>query len=324
MSSQSETLLGVPEANAIGRPLGHLIGPVPAAEVLEMTRQTHTFQGKGMCWHPPTGEALDVDVSAARLEESSEEPGCIAILARNAAESRRLERQMIHSEKLAAVGSLAAGLAHEIGTPLNVISATAEYLMLDQPRQGGARAELAAIVEETERIGGLVRELLHYTRDGPEETEPTSLVEVIQRTLTLIHLSLEKEGVSLELMLPERTPLMQANPDELHQVLVNLLLNASQAVGSGGHILIELFEDPASVSTLILKVHDDGPGLPEELRKRVFDPFFTTRSEGTGLGLSVCARIVQDHGGDIRFLDSPMGGACAELRFPTLSEEVSP
>jgi signal transduction histidine kinase len=271
-----------------------------------------------MQWITPDGRSLEVEVSAASLAGRPGEQPCLAILARDAAGSLRLERQMIRSEKLAAVGSLAAGLAHEIGTPLNVISATAEYLLLDQPEEGGSRAELAAIVEETDRIGGLVRDLLNFTRETPPVLEPISLVEVVERAIGFVRISVEKSGAHLEAALDASIPLAQANADELHQVLVNLILNASQAARGGGRILVRVAQESRDPDNVLLEVHDNGPGIPLELRERVFDPFFTTRSEGTGLGLTVCARIVRGFLGDLRITDSPLGGACLSLRLPAL------
>lgn len=324
VSSESETLLGLPADQAVGRPLTEVIGAEAAAQVEEMARRSETFQGKRMHWTTPDGRHLDVEVSAACLVGGEEEDTCLAILARDAAESLVVERRMVRSEKLAAVGSLAAGLAHEIGTPLNVISATAEYLLLDQPEEGGSRAELKAIVEETERIGGLVRELLDYARESTSELEPLCLRGVAEKAIGFVRISVEKAGAVLESDLDPDTPLVQANANELHQVLVNLILNASQAAGSGGHIVVRVAPEAGELPGVLCEVHDDGPGIPSENWERVFDPFFTTRSEGTGLGLSVCSRIVRGLEGDLRITESPLGGACFQLRLPALTEPGEP
>lgn len=240
-------------------------------------------------------------------------------------ERDRFEQQMVRSEKLAAVGSLAAGLAHEIGTPLNVISASAEYALLDLPAHAPGRPEMVAVVEEVDRIRGLVSELLGFARGAQPSGGTTRPHEAVGRVLRLLKGSLDKHHVKVEADVGEDLPPVRAGSDVVHQLLLNVLMNAVAAVPDGGRISIR-----ARVGVLPLldrrspsvdfSIGDDGPGIPAALRQRVLDPFFTTRQNGTGLGLTVCNRIVTDHGGAIHIGESVWGGALVELSLP-ISED---
>jgi PAS domain S-box-containing protein len=312
----AQAMLGRPAAAMLGRRLDEVADPVALAALLRRAG-AEAVRGVRMEWRQAGGEAVPVEVSAAPLAAAGT-PGGVALVARDLSAQLRLDRQLGRSEKLAVVGSLAAGLAHEIGTPLNVISATAEYLLLDG--EGRSADSLRAIVAETERISGLVRELLSFARGARAGKVPVRLSTAADRALSLLHFTLGKRGVEVCRELPPDLPDVLADPDGLHQVLLNLLMNASSAVAPGGRIgLRASAEPPASAGApgaVVFEVHDDGPGVPPELRERIFDPFFTTRPDGTGLGLAVCARIVSEHGGDLRVGQGPLGGASFVVQLP--------
>jgi PAS domain S-box-containing protein len=316
----AEALLGVSSAEMVGQPLSR-VAPGPAlARLLERTARLRTVRGVRMEWRDARGDPVPVEVSAAALGGAGERSRAgVALVARDLAARARLDRQLIRSEKLAMVGSLAAGLAHEIGTPLNVISAAAEFLLPDAGAD--ARRELSGIVAETERISRLVRDLLSFARAGPSGRTGVALDGAVSRVLSLLRITLEKRRVQVAIELAPGLPPVVAEPDGLHQVLLNLLVNAGQAVREGGQVVVttraaELDGERA----VALEVHDDGPGIAPELRERIFDPFFTTRAEGTGLGLAVCARIVAEHGGDLRVGQGPLGGASFTVLLPVGEE----
>jgi len=316
----AEQLLGVSSADMVGQPLTRVGPSGPLSRLLERAGGGLRVHGVRMEWRDARGEAVPVDVSAAVLS-GERGPTGVALVARDLSAQVRLDRQLVRSEKLAMVGSLAAGLAHEIGTPLNVISATAEYLLPDAPAD--AHDQLKGIVAETERISRLVRELLSFARSGSSGASAVRLQEALERVLSLLRITLERKRVRVSTELPEDLPAVSADPDGLHQVLLNLVVNASQAVAEGGRIgvagrAVEL-EGERMVA---VEVHDDGPGVPLAMRERIFDPFFTTRAEGTGLGLAVCARIVAEHGGDLRVGEGPLGGASFTLQLPAAAEQA--
>jgi len=135
--------------------------------------------------------------------------------------------------------------------------------------------------------------------------------------ISLLRITLDRKRVRVEVDVPDTIPAVHADPDGLHQVLLNLIVNASQAVKDGGRIGVRARAvDVEGDRMVAIEVHDDGPGVSPELRERILDPFFTTRAEGTGLGLAVCSRIVSDHGGDLRVGEGPLGGASFVVQLP--------
>jgi PAS domain S-box-containing protein len=314
----AEQLLGLPEQDAVGGPLSRVAPEGPLARMLEQALRRQAVRGVRMTWRDVRGEPVPVEVSAAAL--GGAEAGGVALVARDLSAQLRLERQFLRSEKLAMAGSLAAGLAHEIGTPLSVICATAEYLMLDGPEE--ARAQLKGIVAETDRISRLVRELLSLGRGASTGRQPVALDAALERALSLLRFTLEKKRIAVERDVPDGLPPVHADPDGLHQVLLNLLVNAAHAVPEGGRVAVRARSTDQDGSTaVIVEVDDDGPGVPLELRERIFDPFFTTRADGTGLGLAVCARIVADYGGDLRVGQGRLGGASFVVSLPAAGPE---
>ncbi|HEX7624741.1 MAG TPA: ATP-binding protein, partial [Anaeromyxobacteraceae bacterium] len=314
----AEQLMGVYAGEALGRPLSDLAGDRETRALLEQVAREHAVRGVRMEWRGAHGDPVPVEVSAALLAGVGQ--GGVALVARDLSPQLQLERQLMRSEKLAVVGSLAAGLAHEIGTPLNVISATAEFLMPDVEEPQAER--LREIVAETDRISRLVRELLTFARGSGAGRALVPVAQAVERVLSLLRIPIDRKRVRVEVDVPEALPHVMAEPDGLHQVLLNLIVNAVNAVAEGGRVAVSAREGGAE-HTVVLAVDDDGPGVPEALRGRIFDPFFTTRPEGTGLGLAVCERIVSSLGGDIRVSSGAFGGARFTVQLPS-SIEASP
>lgn len=305
----AEQLVGRPAATALGRPLAEITGGEDVALLVERAREGRPLRGVRTTWRRAGRDPVPVEVSAALLSTAEGEPQGLALVVRDASASQRLERQMMRSEKIAVVGSLAAGLAHEIGTPLNVISATAEFLLLDGlPAEQAKR--LREIVAETDRIGRLVRDLLSFTRSGGRGPVPVKVEEAVARVVSFVHVPLERKRVRVACDFAPDLPPVLADPDGLQQVLLNLVVNAVHAVPDQGRVGVRArCTAEGGERVVTIEVHDDGPGVPEELRERIFDPFFTTNPDGTGLGLAVCARIIAGLGGDIRVGRGPLGGA---------------
>lgn len=267
------------------------------------------------------GESVQMDLSVSPIEDAHGDFVGLSIIGRDSRQRERLEQQMVRSEKLAAVGSLAAGLAHEVGTPLNVISAAAEYVLLDLPPDHPCRTELTTVLDETERLRRLISDLLGFARGAPPAEGATDPCAAVQRVLRLLNVQLEKRRVRATLGAPEGLPLVAASADAVHQLLLNVLMNALAAVADGGRVEVTLRPDKLArgdelQTAVCFAVADDGPGIAADLRQRVFDPFFTTRADGTGLGLAVCNRIVEDHGGEIHCGESALGGALIEIVLP--------
>ncbi|MBI2877541.1 MAG: HAMP domain-containing protein [Candidatus Tectomicrobia bacterium] len=233
-----------------------------------------------------------------------------------------LERQLQHSEKLAAVGRLAAGLAHEIGTPLNVISGRAEYLLADMEEEDPKARSLRTIVVQIERITRIIDRLLGYARAHSPQIVLTSLARVLSSVLALLDHELDRRGIQVELKLPPGLPHLAVDPHMLQQVFINLLLNALDAMPEGDRVRIaaEARNDWMEVS-----VEDAGCGIPAADIPRIFDPFFTTKKpgKGTGLGLSVISGIIQEHGGRIEVTSQVGVGTTFRIHLPRYPDQAS-
>ncbi len=226
-------------------------------------------------------------------------------------------RELIYSGRFALIGELASGLAHEIGTPLNIISGTADWLLTDLPEESPYRAELATIGRQTQRITDLVWQLLHFARPEEAEVVPTRLPEVLAQVRSLLHHRLEKHAIDFRLDLPEGLPAVRAVPEQLQQVFLNLLVNADHALEGRPERRISVAARERG-EEVVVEIGDTGCGIPADHLDRLFDPFFTTKppGKGTGLGLSITRRILAEHGGRIEIDSTPGEGATVTVHLP--------
>lgn len=230
-----------------------------------------------------------------------------------------LTSQLLRAEKLATVGVLAAGIAHEIGTPMGIVRARAELLATklgeDHPQTQGA----LVIVDQIDRVTRTIRQLLDFSRPRPAELGTVSVAMTAHAVVELLQFEAGPREVSIGMEVPEDLPPLAANPDQLQQVLVNLVMNACDACAVDGRVTIRATADDGLPDRLRIEVIDNGCGIAEELRHQVFDPFFTTkkRGKGTGLGLTIAAQIVRNHGGRIDLDSEPGQGTRVTVVWPT-------
>jgi two-component system NtrC family sensor kinase len=245
----------------------------------------------------------------------------------------RNQAQLVQSEKLATVGQLASGVAHEINNPLGFclsnLSTLKEYVdeigarlakSTTKPDDGltAVMADLPLLVQETqeglESIRSIVKDLRNYYRDAGDDFAETNISDCIHSTLNMLRNQIGGYNVSLDL---GETPLIQANPGKLNQVFSNLIMNALQAMAHDGRLVIET---SAGDRYAEIRITDNGPGIPDEIKQTIFEPFHTTKpmGEGTGLGLSIChAIIVDNHNGQISARDANPGpGTTFEILLP--------
>jgi signal transduction histidine kinase len=237
----------------------------------------------------------------------------------------RAQEQVIRSAKLASVGRLASGIAHEIGNPLTVMLGFFEILEGSDSLPPDARRYLASMRSEAERVNRIIRGLLDYARADPEPLETVVVGEVVDATVALLAPQKPFRAVEIQVTVPADLPPVRANRDRLRQVLVNLLMNAADAIGDGPGT-VNVRADRTAEGTVRLRVGDSGPGIDPSLLDFVFDPFVTTKEPGagTGLGLSVCQGIVEGFGGTIRAANDPSGGAILEVILPAAPGEAGP
>ncbi len=267
---------------------------------------------------------LDLETGAGPdLPESDDEIGAVVgqfnRMKRRLAQSRgelvSAQRQIYHAERLASVGRLASGVAHEVNNPLNGIRSCLWAIRKD-PDDRAQTAEYLTLIEEgISRIEEIVQKLLGFARKQSKQTSSVGLNDEARTVLALLSYRLEKAGVTVELDLAPDLPAVTGDPGLLQEVLMNLVLNAFDAVGEGGRVAIRT---SAGSGTVVVVVEDDGCGIAAEDLPRVFDPFFTTKEpgKGTGLGLSVALGIAEAHGGTLAVASRPGQGARFTLTLP--------
>ena len=264
----------------------------------------------------PDGTEGTSHVLYAPVREGDRIPKVLA-LARDVTEQRRTQAQLQQAEKLAAIGQLVSGVAHEINNPAAIISGFAQTLLLDQltPEQ---RETIQMMYDEATRIGRITSNLLAFARAGSKERTLVDLNELVRRTFALRSYHLTTLNITVNLELDDDDPKAWAHASEMQQLLLNLLINAEQALaGVTGRCAITI-RTSAAGDRVRLQVADTGPGVAVAVRERIFDPFFTTKPEGagTGLGLSICYGIAHDHGGRIWLDSAPGQGAVFTVELP--------
>ena len=272
----------------------------------------------------PDAERGVVAMSISPLVEDGRTTAVLAIV-RDVTDQRRVQSQLLQTEKMSAIGQLVGGMAHEINNPLASILVNMEML-LSEAKDPSQLETLTAIKTETDRAAQIVRNLLTYVRGQGLARAVIDLREAVRGALALRRNQLLNQQIEVEVVLPPEPVLVSGNTVNLQQVLMNLLVNAEHAIRSHrgrGHLWIRL---AVAEGQAVITVEDDGPGIPPELLSRVFDPFYTTKpeGEGTGLGLSVSAGIVADHHGRIAAAERPGGGARFTVELPLLEGSQRP
>jgi len=311
-------LLGAPLPNVVGVHLGAaLLGKSHALlEVLDAARR-----GDRPAPLIARSEQLrrTVRVNAALISGATPEQS-VVVLIEDVTEQQALETQLVQSEKLAAVGQLVSGVAHELNNPLTSIAGLSEFLLEQKELGKKDRGHLQVIQEQAERAGRIVRNLLTFARKGSAERIPVDLNDVIRRTLALTAYELKLKDVTVERELSGALPEVFGDRHGLQQVVLNLVTNAAHAVADNPR------ERPREITVstwfdgkVHLRVADTGPGISDEVAQSIFTPFFTTKEpgKGTGLGLSITYSIVESHGGQISLEPrGPRGGAAFRVDLP--------
>ncbi len=270
------------------------------------------------------GEMVPLALSATPIKDGKE--GCegAVIMLRDLREIKFLQETVKRSEKLAAIGELAAGVAHEIRNPLSSIRGFAQFLrhsLKDKPQE---KEYAETMVTEVDRINRVVTDLLTFARPMTVEISPTDITELIEHSIRLVEADALARDVKIQMQVSDLTKLpLDAN--QITQALLNLLLNALQALPPKGNIEIGAELDAAE-SQLYLWVKDDGPGIPPNQIQKIFDPFYTTHEKGTGLGLAIVHKIAENHNGEIRVDSPPKGmarGCCFSIIIPIIVNGIT-
>lgn len=253
---------------------------------------------------------------AAKLEEAEES------LARANERAREFGERLAHAQSLAAVGQVAASIAHEVGSPLNAILVTARLAAEDEQLPEGTKRNLESIAAQSERIGTILRKMLQLAQPPVEKSGRCDVVVVVRDVVTFVEAVLRRAKITHKLELPSAPLFAAIRADQLQQVLFNLVVNAVQAQPSGGSVLIVARADGGRVR---IEVRDAGPGIADEDLHRLWEPFFTRHREqgGTGLGLPVVKHVVERVDGTVAVERAPEGGACFVLSLPAATDARS-
>ncbi|WP_448097715.1 sensor histidine kinase [Luteibacter yeojuensis] len=271
-----------------------------ASPIVALTAFTRSFrQGQALLPIMPSGATSEVDELHRAYTEMIQ-----------ALEQSR--EQIVRAGKLAVVGEMAAIMAHEVRTPMGILRSSAQLLQRQADLDERQRELIGFIFSETERLNRLVTLLLECARPNPPDFMSHDLLEIVDSVIALLELRAERAGVTLSRQSDGGDVVLRCDREQMMQVFLNLILNALSFVGEGGRIRVSTHRDE---DALWVSVADDGPGVPVELRQRIFDPFFSRREGGIGLGLTIVQQIVQAHGGTLSVGESAWGGASFNLRF---------
>ncbi len=316
-----EIIYGLPRAGALGRPTVDIFSPELVADIRlsSDSGETHSLYKHKLMSHD--GRKPTVNISVAPLRGKNGNLLGRLILFNNITDRVRLEDQVAQAEKLSSIGMLAAGVAHEVNTPLAVISSQTQMLRKMVPSDDPKDAVLEKIIKQTFRASGIVNHLLKFSRTTGTEFAETDLNKVLGETLMLLDHVLNAGRVTIESYFSSEPLLIHGNNGRMQQVFMNLILNARDAMPEGGQLSISTRQEN---STVFIEVADSGIGIANRDLRKIYDPFFTTKSgsRGTGLGLAVSYGIIREHSGTVQVKSEPGQGTTFHLAFPALRKAV--
>jgi len=331
VNRKTEEMFGYSREDVLGRPLEMLLP--------ERFRSPHADHRAAYFRDPhvrPMGQGLnllarrrdgtdfpvEISLSYVRTDEGMQALAFVTDITRR----RAMERAARQAERLAALGRLSAGIAHEVNNPIGIILSRIEIMLLDaqaQPLPGKMAEDLRVLHRHAQRVASIAQGLLSFARESSGARRPVDLNDLVEETLQLVEKDVATAGITIRRAFVNGLPPVLGDGSALQQVVLNLVTNARDAlVGDGGEITLEtrLVADRPGAARLI--VRDTGPGISPDVLPKIFDPFFTTKSEGTGLGLSISYGIVQDHNGTIEVESQPGQGTTFILTFPSLGEDL--
>ncbi|MEK6603432.1 MAG: PAS domain S-box protein [Nitrospirota bacterium] len=309
---------GYRKEDLIGRPYLSLLSRRHRGKRLRSTLDIGAKQAYEVEIVTKAGEPRSVLVSVSPLRDNEGKIAGVLGIARDITDKKQLERQVLNAEKLASVGKLAAGVAHEINNPLGGILNCIYNLRKGTLSPDREREYLESMEDGLRRVQKIVRQLLDFSQQYDPELSPTEVNSVIERVLTLTNYAFEGTGVDLRRELARDLPPLMADRHMIEQVLTNLVLNAVQAIRGDGVVTVRSGTDGPWCT---IEVEDTGCGIPPDVLPKIFDPFFTTKGqgEGTGLGLSVSLGIVERHGGQIAVKSQVGEGTTFTVRLPAMN-----
>jgi two-component system sensor histidine kinase HydH len=309
----SESILGYSHSDVLGKN-AHEIIPTPCMALLQGLKVEKKVIEEEIDCPLADGRTISLEVIATALEEDDGKFLGFVILFRDITEVRHLKKEMERSQRLASVGSLAAGIAHEIRNPLSSIKGFATFFKERYMNNPEDQKTAEIMVQEVERLNRVIGQLLEFAKPMEMKKHWTSIEEVIGNTLKMIEGQAKTRNVAVRTDLPPHLGDIFIDRDKITQVLLNLYLNAVEAMDKGGTLTVAVL--PHEGSMVRIDVSDTGKGIDEKDLARIFDPYFTTRSSGTGLGLAIVHKIMESHDGELRVTSEPEKGTTVSIFLP--------
>lgn len=319
VSSRSRDLLGYEPAEMIGKKISAVEDYSPDLVSLYQTVVSgqQVFGSAEYSSHHRNGSWRTMRASASQLIDDEGKISGVIVSVRDITVERKLEEQVVQSERLAAMGAMIGGVAHELNNPLTTILGNSE-LLLDSVNDEAARKRIALLQQDARKAAEIVKNLTYFSRPPAPGKGKINVTEVVERTLNLHAYSLRKNNITVDFLKEPSLPFAVGDAHQLMQVFLNLILNAEQAireVRDKGTLRIRQGRNQNSVW---MSFHDDGAGIPKENLHSIFDPFYTTKrpGRGTGLGLSICKSVMKEHNGSVEAANAPDGGAVFTVTLP--------
>jgi PAS domain S-box-containing protein len=320
VSSRVRDMLGYQPEALLGKKISELEDHSPELASLyhDVASSQQAFASTEYGARHSDGGWRTMRASASQLFDAEAKLIGVIISVRDITTERKLEQQVVQSERLAAMGAMIGGVAHELNNPLTAILGVSE-LMQDKVTDESSLKQLGMLQQQARRAAEIVKDLTYFSRPPAPGKSGINLSEVVDRTLTLYAYSLRKNNITVDFLREPGLPYAQGDPQQLMQVFLNLIVNAEQAIRegrAGGTLRIRLGK---SANSVWASFQDDGTGIPAENLPLIFDPFYTTKrpGRGTGLGLSICKSVMKEHNGNVEAANAPGGGAVFTVTLPT-------
>jgi two-component system sensor histidine kinase PilS (NtrC family) len=314
----AEQILGVDKRDVVGIHIEAAFDSMAPEFAREVTGALGSGQGRlrhEITLRRPDGSALPLGLSTSILKDDGGEGRGVIAVFKDLTEVREMEERMRKADRLAAIGELSAGIAHEIRNPLASISGSIEILYNELELSGDDKHLMELIMKESDRLNKIINDFLEFARLRPPKRRPVAVARCLDEVAALLaNNPAARNGIEIRVVHGDGELVVETDEEQMKQVMVNLAINACEAMSGGGQLVIETRRTPDGHARIA--VRDDGPGIGGEAKERLFEPFFTTKEGGTGLGLAIANKIVESHGGRIEARNRDGGGAEFSVVLP--------